>query len=356
MQNHWERLTDWVIRKIETDYKEDIALLVAVKGHATDGDGHGECFDYFIPATKRGCELAQTFIIDGVGHDLYDRSWERTEQTAKLKDFTLCLANAELLYVRSQADADRFRALQEQLKRNLRNPLYVYPLALEKLDDAMDIYRTMMFEERPYMVRMAAGYIQLYLTQAVAFLNHTFADEPIFTEEQARKASASDRMYHCPELSDVPEAFYTYGNSILKTDHSEELRHLAYLQIRSTRRFILERQPKLQTEEPSGSMEAMADWYQELSLSWKRIRYFCDQGMTEEAYADACMLQSELAIIAKEFHFEELALLDAFDSENLEKLKARSILTEEKVRRHITSHGVKIREYESLDEFLAENE
>ena len=70
-------LTQWVIEKIEADYKGDIALLIGIKGHSTDNDEHGECFDYFIPATERGCELAQTFIIDGVGHDLYPRSWER---------------------------------------------------------------------------------------------------------------------------------------------------------------------------------------------------------------------------------------------------------------------------------------
>lgn len=242
MEHNWKRLTDWAIHKIETEYKEDIALLIAVKGHAVNGDGHGECFDYFIPSSERGYELAQTFIIDGVGHDLYGRSWERTEKTAELEDITLCLAGAEILYARRQEDADRFRGLQEQLKKNLQNPVFVYRKALERLDDAMDVYRTMIFEEKPYLVRMAAGFIHLYLTQAAAFINGTFADSPIFTEQQAKMGNVSDRMYHCPELAEVPE--------------------------------------------------------------------------------------------------------------HLEKLKDCSILLEEKVRKHIISHGVKIREYPSLDNFL----
>ena len=50
-------LTQWVINKIETEYKEDVALLIGIKGHATNNDDHGECFDYFIPATERGYEL-----------------------------------------------------------------------------------------------------------------------------------------------------------------------------------------------------------------------------------------------------------------------------------------------------------
>ena len=46
-------LTKWVIDKIEKEYKDDVALLIGIKGHATGGDCHGECFDYFIPATDK---------------------------------------------------------------------------------------------------------------------------------------------------------------------------------------------------------------------------------------------------------------------------------------------------------------
>ena len=68
MKNDTQRLTDWVIRKIKTEYPDDVALLVAVEGASINGDGHGEPFDYFVPATEHGNELAQTFIIGGVGN------------------------------------------------------------------------------------------------------------------------------------------------------------------------------------------------------------------------------------------------------------------------------------------------
>ncbi|MBO4267431.1 MAG: hypothetical protein J5910_09630 [Lachnospiraceae bacterium] len=63
--NDMNKLTDWVIRKIETEYKDDVALLIAIRGHNTDDDQHGVCFDYFVPATERGNELTETFIIGG---------------------------------------------------------------------------------------------------------------------------------------------------------------------------------------------------------------------------------------------------------------------------------------------------
>ena len=100
-------LTNWVISRIENEYKDDIALLIALHGHTTDDDQHGVCFDYFVPATERGNELSETFIIDGVGHDLYPRSWERLEESVNLNDMPIILDGAEILYARSKEDEDR---------------------------------------------------------------------------------------------------------------------------------------------------------------------------------------------------------------------------------------------------------
>lgn len=238
------RLTQWVKEKIEKEYREDIALLIGVTGHATNGDGHGECFDYYVPVNERGNELAQTFIIDGIGHDLYPRSWERTERTANLEEFpTLCLAASEILYARTREEEERFLSLKNRLFENLRNPGLMYQRALERVDMAMDIYRTLLFEEKLCKCRMAAGYIQSLLTQAVAFMNQTFADCGIFSEKQAEQDSAESRMYHCPELKEVPEKFYDYSKQLLRADTIEEIRELIYLLIQSARSFLQQRRP-----------------------------------------------------------------------------------------------------------------
>ena len=110
------KLTKWVIDKIEKEYKDDVSLLIGIKGHSTDGDEHGEIFDYFVPATERGNQLAETFIIDGVGHDLYPRSWERLENSVNLNDMPIVLDNATILYSRSEADTKRFEEYKKRLQ------------------------------------------------------------------------------------------------------------------------------------------------------------------------------------------------------------------------------------------------
>lgn len=352
-------LTQWVIDKIKTEYRDDISLLLAVKGHSTNGDGHGEIFDYFIPETEKGCELAHTFIIDGVGHDLYPRSWERMEKSVTLDEMTMVLTNAEILYARSDKDRDKFHNLQKKLNENLADPVFVYRKALERVSGALELYRTLAFEERLYHARSQSCYIHLYLSQAVAYLNHTFTDFPIFSERQAYAGTAQDSCYHCPELTSVPDSFFEQAHCLLTAKSVCEIRQSVHSLIRITRSFVLDRKPGITSKDEGNAQKAdyreLADWYQELSLTFRRIRYFCDQNMAEEAFKDACYLQDELIIIAGEFQIEEMNLVDSFSYDSLEGLKLRSRKLEEAIRRILSSHDIKINEYASPEEFLAAN-
>ena len=104
MNDNSTKLQNWVIHKIKAEYADDIDLLLAVEGHSVNNDDHGKVFDFFIPASERGYELAETFIIDGIGHDLYPRSWERMQRTADLlDDQTYCLGNSKICFRRNHS-------------------------------------------------------------------------------------------------------------------------------------------------------------------------------------------------------------------------------------------------------------
>ena len=348
-------LTKWVIEKIEADYKDDIALLIGIKGHSTDDDEHGECFDYFIPATGRGCELAQTFIIDGVGHDLYPRSWERVELSVELKEMAIVLAGATILYARSKEDVARFKDMQKRQQDNLNDNVFVYEKALDCLDYALEVYHSFIFEEKSYRARSEAKVIHTYVSAAVALMNHTYTDSPIFTERQAYDNTPESSIYHCPKMTQVPDGFFTYAGKLLITQDVKELREIVYRLISATRAFVLERKPAAAKGPKEIDYADLADWYQELSLTWRRIRYFCNNGMVEKAYTDACYLQNELLYVAEEFGLEEMNLLDSFNADDLELLVLRADALEQEIRRTLDEHGIVINEYASLEAFLEAN-
>ena len=356
--NDTKRLKEWVINKIKTEYPDDIALLVAVDGASLNGDGHGEPFDYFVPATERGYELSQTFIIGGVGNDLYPRSWERCERTASLDDWaTFCLGRAKILYSRSKADEEHFEEIRQKLYENLKNPEFVYKKALERLDGAMGMYQTMMFEEKLYKVRGLAGYIQYYLAMGVAYLNGAYVGE----SDDWHKGMLP--MY--AKWKELPENFLEHYEAILAAKTIGELRSIMHLLITSVRRFIAARKP-VNPHAKSTNYSELAEWYQELRTTFNRIYNYCETGNSDAAFFDTCSMQNELSIISEEFdvffsfnvgerfNLKEMDLLGVFDAENLKPLSERAAEIEAAIVSAIESNGVTIRRYETLDEFLSD--
>lgn len=78
MKNIDKELIEWAVHKIQTEYREDVSLLIGqVGGGKIPTDEQNMVFDFFVPSTERGNQLACTFIIEDMGYDLYPISWER---------------------------------------------------------------------------------------------------------------------------------------------------------------------------------------------------------------------------------------------------------------------------------------
>ncbi len=361
MNNTTQKLTEWAINKIKTDYPDDVVLLIAVEGNSVNGDRHGECFDYFVPATERGEELSLEVIINGIGYDLYPRTWERTERTANLDDRgTLCLGNAKILYSKSPEQENRFLALRQKLFDNLADTDFTYKKALERLDVAMDLYRTMMFEDALYKVRMASCFVVDYLSEAVAYLNGTYHTDfgryrSVFGKRQCELPEEEELSKSCAEAKELPESFIEYSNAVINAKTADELKNLSHLLISVTRRFIAGHKPVQTHPMINNNFTDLANWYQELSLIWRRLRYYCDIADVHQAFAVACYLQRELMVVEKEFGLAEMDLLGCYQAENLTELKNRSIEFEKYIVDEIENHGVKINKYDTVEDFLAQN-
>ena len=345
MKHTQEELTKWAISQIKDKNKDNIALLIAVKGHSMENDCHGECFDYFIPKNAEGNKLAKTFIIDGVGYDLYPRSWGRIENMANFTDdFSNGLDGGIILYYASEEDKNKFIAMQEKQRTNLNDKEFMYKKALEKLEVAMDIYRTLMFEDKPYKVFMASGFIARYLSMAVAYINGTYFKQRLDLETLELKG-----------MKEIPKDFINIYNDIVRSKTAKELKELCYGLISTTRQFISAHKIIKEEADKQADYENLADWYEEGSLIWRRIYYNCDEKDYKRVFVDAISLQHELTIIKEEFNLKEMDLLGSFDFENLEVFKQRALELEQYIVFEIENHGVKINKYDTLEQFLEAN-
>ena len=80
-----EKLVTWIEEKVKSEYADDISLAL-LYGSFVNGTANSrsdiDC--YFIPRTERGYRLAGTFMIAGVGYDIFPMDWERVRNIAKI--------------------------------------------------------------------------------------------------------------------------------------------------------------------------------------------------------------------------------------------------------------------------------
>lgn len=332
-------LTRWAVEEIRSKYPGDIAVLAAVEGQSVRGDGHGECFDYFIPASPRGLGLARTFIIGEVGYDLYPRSWERMERTADLRDpATFCLAEAKLLYCRTEEDRRRFETLRERLSANLKDPEFTGRRASEQLDEAENFYRRLSFARSDGEARLAAGKLLEALALTAALLNGGWQTAWLWGGGMPPR--------------DVPEGFLALCREIALAQDVQELPELCRRAVLSVRRWQETLRPFEKTK-PAGP--GLAEWYQEMKLFWHRLEGSCGEQKPEEAFFWACLLQGELSVAEEEFGLRGFDLLGAYRPGCLSELRARAAELERRVLEEAASRGEAVERYDTIEAFFEKN-
>jgi len=347
MSGNGAKLDAWVISKIETEYPEDVCLLLGgykqnLKKLSFDNELDEE-FSYYIPATNRANGLARTFIIDGIGYDLYPRLWEQIEDMANVQYQTKCLADAKILWARSEEDRQRYLSLQARLRANLQNPHHMLERAKKWFEAAKDMFQEGFFEERMYKVREQMGHTCDFLAITVACVNGQYL--------QNWQTSQTEQL---SRMKKVPQGFAELYNAIIAEPSAEEQKKLGYKLVKLTEAFLKE-QEKGCANRNTPDFAELAFWYQELCYTWRRVYYWCGKNNHVNAYMWCCMLQNEADKWGKEFGIEDTDMLGFFNANNLAAFRERAEQVEQNFRLAIEQSGVKLDEYATVDEFLNKN-
>lgn len=345
MNKNDTRLADWAVKLVETEYSSDVCLLLEHNSLKLDRDMSAKTFSFYIPATNRAYGLARTFIIDGIGYDLFPRSWEQVENIADVKDYnTTCLADAEILWARSDEDRQRFISLQARLQANLQNPQYMWERAVKWFDFAKDIFAMeTVFEERLYKVRENAGHICDLLSNAVAIVNLRY-----FKHGQTNQLQELERM------EKVPAGFILLYKDIIAQPSPETQKRLCAQMIFCVKDFLDGQNKNTAPQSPPDFTE-LAAWYQELCYTWRRVYHWCGQNDPINAYVWCSMLQNEVDEWGAKFGITETDILSSFNVGDLTPFRKRAEEVEQNFRKAIEDSGVRIDEYKNIDDFLNAN-
>lgn len=346
MNKRNDMIIEWAVKKIEREYKYDVSLLL-IYGSYEDGT-YNQLSDvdfYFIPKTERAYELSKTFIVEGIGFDLFPMSWERVEEIAEFNEvLTPCLANVKILYCNSDDDKGRFGELQDMLRKNLSDKVFMLDKAFKKMEMAMNFYKTMMFEDNICELRTFAGYIIMLLSDAVAYANQTYFSRGLKKQIEDLK-----------NIETIPKDFILMYNSITKAESAGQLKEYCYKMIKNTREFLDSKIEKANKEEKKANYEELAELYQEIISTWNKIYICCDSGNAILAYISGACLQRTLNMAVRENGLSKFDLMSSYNSKHLEQFKEKCMEIQREFVKMIEDNGISIESYNNVEEFIKRN-
>ena len=338
-----EKLEQWAVKKVETEFPDDICLLLEHKTLKLDEDSDKMGLESYVPNTTRSSGLARTFIIDGIGYDLFPQPWETLEKMADADHYNLTsLDDAKIIWARNETDRQRFESLQAKLRANLKNPHLMLARAKNWVNSAAELFADTLFEDRTHIIRKNAGYICDLLAIAVAYTNGVH-----FHHGQ------SGQLTELRKMKTVPSHFIElYEKAICEKDPDEQKKICRGLLL-TVKDHIKSLTPDVHSRKRSAA--ELAFWYHELSYTWRRIYHFCESGDSISAFMWGCMLQEELGQVAEEYDIPEFDILSAYDAKNLNAFVNQATEAERGIVSAIEADGTKLDVYAGIDEFLEKN-
>ena len=325
-----DQLVGWIEETVRNHYAGKVALVCLYGSHINGtANEHSDVDCYFVPKTEEGMALARTFLLEGVGYDLFPMSWQRLEAIARLEQSHQPLVgDVQVLYADSPEDLEKLEAVRRQLRDNLADPVFRGREARERFVRACS--RLPLADDDLKTARLKAGGLLMDVAEVFAFGQGEYYHYGL-------KRQFPDLL----ALSDLPEGLEKDYLAVLKAKTSAE--------IAAACRSLLERcpWPVMQNQQPVvwGDRPAaaqLAGLYEEISSTFLKIYRCAEIGNPVLAFLSAVCLQWELPWVD---------LLTSYRYEDLTPMAENARAVETQLRRELESAGVSLKEYKTFAEF-----
>lgn len=343
-----DRLVEWIVNKVKTEYADDISLVL-IYGSYINGTANSksdvDC--YYIPKTERGYSLGKTFIIEGVGYDIFPISWDRVERIANLEiSMSPLVGDVKIIYYNSKSDVEQFEVMQEKLKDNLSNDEYVRNVAVKRCEEANKLCSILKQSTSASEIRKTAGSIIMTLADAVAVYNHDYYHFGL-------KKQFENLQNNFPT---VPRQIVAGYKDVIEADNIDDVIEYAeklfkeaceYLNVTYTyQEIVADDRPTADKIDAS----YLAGLYEEISSTFNKIYVCCESGNYILAFLSAVCLQRDLDD-AKEAGCPAYDLLSDFNYAELSKLASKTRNVERAFVKIIIENGGHIKKFDNFEEF-----
>ena len=341
-----KRIIDALLDKVESKYKNDIAIVVCY-GSYISGTAHpkSDIDFFFIPKTEKGYEINLQFIIDDIGYDFWSLSWERAEQIANFEEpVTSIIADGVIIYYCDSDDLKRFSLLRHRIKditAKPENKEFLVNKAEELLAKAKIIFFDMIYISNDYeIVDSNCSKILGLLFNIISLLNLTYIKKGVYNIEDEIKA-----------YSVLPEKFLDLFNSAVRSSNiTDKIDFVKKLMI-SVDMLVQKKKYKKETKISNNSFKG---FYEELKSTYNKLIHACNSKDYLKVFFTVHSIDFATKNILgekyKDFNFPNLIV--QLGSNDYDKLIESTYQHEKALVNILKTYKIDVIKYENINQFI----
>ena len=338
------RIIDAVLKKAQKVCPTSIALI-GIGGSFCHGDIHERSdLDLCIVINNNdGWKIADCFILDEVGFDIYCTPWHRLEAMAEYTNPHVTKhLHLDIVYHADAESLARYMTLRETVQKKLNAPFSV--------EDAKNV--TMHFTDAMH------AYVSVMLGDSAAGCKYASAKMLLAVEYliyHANKAYIHYGVRRVPEelrsMDRLPQDFWSDYQQLIAANSQDGIQSCSTRLMKTVQAFVADLNKSV-TAKKEITQDAVRGTYEEIVSNWRSKMVLAAQ--TDDAYLALMTMASCQGFydeFSTEYDIERVRLFEEFHIDDLSRSAERFDAAAEYYRDLYAQLGEPIRSYAGIEEF-----
>lgn len=335
------RVAEEFIHKIKRDYPNDVACVVIMGSVAFNQTHKRSDLDlFFIPKTDRGYNLGKTFIVDGIGFDLWPISWERLERIASYEErITSIILDGKVIYYSSKDDLDGYENLRKKAADTSNKSLFISQ-AEELFSEIYKEFYKLSSSDNLMEARKRSITLLNLISNIIALLNSTVI--------RRGRGRLKDEILG---MENHPGSYEEVFNLTFRSEDTSVLKAKYLKLINEVEKMLLLDKEKMKRK--NRDLCELEGFYEELINSYNKIYYNCEEGnpYTPLFAAVEIYVEWEDAFHDTGITLESLPdLISAYKIDNLEELSELAKKHQFMLEKLLDDNSIKVKRFKDFHE------
>jgi predicted nucleotidyltransferase len=338
------RIIEAILKKANRVCPNSIALI-GIGGSFCHGDIHERSdLDLCIVINDPdGWKIADCFILNEVGFDVYCTPWDRLECMAEYTNpHVTKLLHLDIVYCADDASLARYMSLRKTVQDKLDAPSSIEDAKniSPHLADAMNAYASVMLSDTAAECKYASAKMLLAIEYLIYLANKSYIRRGIRRIPEELQT-----------MKRLPQEFWTNYQQLIAANSHQSIRSFATKMMKSIQVFVTTVNASVAPRKEI-SQDSIRGTYEEIVSNWRSKMHLAAH--TDDAYLALMTMASCQGFydeFATEYKIDRVRLFEEFQVDNLHRSAEQFDVAMENFRQLYIQLGEPVRVYSTIEAF-----